>query len=276
MIVDTHVHVVSADKVKHPLPPTASGWIREVSNPTEDYIKLMDAAGVDGATLVQPGAMGPENAYQADSGKQFAPRTVSVGILDPVAPDAADKLTYWIKERGMQGIRLMSQAEADDPRGDALWRRAEALKVPVSLGGGGQPERVDKMRDMLARFPGVNAAPDHFAGWSGNKEQRAEMTRSLAALATLPNAYLRISNTSIGPYASLDQADKDLFKRVIDAFTPQRVMWGSNFPATREGGYTAQVKLAQTALPFLSAEDRRWLFGDTAHKLWPSLRARAK
>ena len=168
MIIDTHTHVVSSDKVQHPLDPGARGWSTEVSNNVEDLIAEMDRAGVDGATLVQPNATyGLDNSYQCDSAKQYAPRTVAVGILDPAAPDAADKLSYWVHEHGMQGVRLQSQAEPDDPRCDALWQRAAGLGVPISLGGGGQPEKVHQMRNVGARHPNVIFAPDHFAGWSG-------------------------------------------------------------------------------------------------------------
>ena len=128
MIIDTHTHVVSSDKVKHPLDPGARGWSTEVSNDVEDLIKEMDMAGVECATLVQPNATyGLDNSYQCDSAKQYAERTVSVGILDPAAPEAADKLSYWVNEHGMKGVRLQSQAEPDDPRCDTLWQRAESL-----------------------------------------------------------------------------------------------------------------------------------------------------
>ena len=273
MIIDTHTHVVSTDKVKHALHPEARGWSTEVSNDVEDLIAEMDRAGVDAATLVQPnGTYGLDNTYQCDSANQYAPRTVSVGILDPAASDAADKLSYWVNEHGMKGVRLQSQAEPDDPQCDALWQRAESLGVPISIGGGGQPDKVDRMGTVGARHPNVLFAPDHFAGWSG-ADDKAAMTAALENLARLPNAYLRISSTSLGPHAGLSQAEKDLFRRVIEAFTPQRVMWGSNFPSSREGGYAGQVQLGQTALPWLSQEDIGWIMGGTAHKLWPMLQA---
>ena len=276
MIIDTHTHVVSSDKVKHPLDPGARGWSTEVSNDVEDLITEMDRAGVACATLVQPnGTYGLDNSYQCDSAKQYAPRTVAVGILDPVASDAADKLSYWVNEYDMLGVRLQSQAEHDDSRCDALWQRAEDLGVPISIGGGGQPDKVDRMRNVATRHPGVIFAPDHFAGWSGT-EDKAAITTALEGLAKLPNAYLRISSTSLGPYADLTPPEKDLFRRVIDAFTPQRVMWGSNFPSSREGGYIGQVQLGQTALPWLSDDDRNWIMGETAHKLWPMLQAPAR
>ena len=138
MIIDTHTHVVSSDRSAHPLHPDATGWSLEVSNNVEDLINEMDAAGVECATLVQPnGTYGLDNSYQCDSALRYAPRTVAVGILDPAADDAADKLSYWTNERGMWGVRLQSQAEPDDPRCDALWDRAESLGIPISIGGGG-------------------------------------------------------------------------------------------------------------------------------------------
>ncbi|MEC8857889.1 MAG: amidohydrolase family protein [Chloroflexota bacterium] len=273
MIIDTHTHVVSSDKTKHPLDPGARGWSTEVSNDVEDLIKEMDEAGVECATLVQPNATyGLDNSYQCDSAQIYAPRTVSVGILDPAAVDAADKLSYWTNEYGMTGVRLQSQAEPDDSRCDAIWQRAEELGVPISIGGGGQPGKVDAMRNIGRRYPNVLFAPDHFAGWSGSEDKTA-MTVALEALAKLPNAHLRISSTSLGPYADLSDQEKDLFRRVFEAFTPQRIMWGSNFPSSRDGGYVGQVKLGQTALPWLSAEDREWIMGKSAHKLWPMLKA---
>ena len=273
MIIDTHTHVVSSDKTKHPLDPGARGWSTEVSNDVEDLIKEMDEAGVECATLVQPNATyGLDNSYQCDSAQIYAPRTVSVGILDPAAVDAADKLSYWTNEHGMTGVRLQSQAEPDDSRCDAIWQRAEELGVPISIGGGGQPGKVDAMRNIGRRYPNVLFAPDHFAGWSGSEDKTA-MTVALEALAKLPNAHLRISSTSLGPYADLSDQEKDLFRRVFEAFTPQRIMWGSNFPSSRDGGYVGQVKLGQTALPWLPAEDREWIMGKSAHKLWPMLKA---
>mgnify|MGYP002525130363 FL=1 len=276
MMIDTHTHVVSSDKVKHPLDPGARGWSTEVSNDVEDLIKEMDDAGVECATLVQPNATyGLDNIYQCDSAKLYSPRTVSVGILDPAAADAAEKLSYWVNEHGMNGVRLQSQAEPDAPSCDAIWERAEALGVPISIGGGGQPDKVNRMRNIGARHPSVLFAPDHFAGWSGSDDKPA-MTAALEEMAKLPNAHLRISSTSLGPYADLSTADKDLFRQVIWAFTPQRVMWGSNFPSSRDGGYIGQVKLGQTALPWLSDDDREWIMGKSAHKLWPMLQAPAK
>jgi predicted TIM-barrel fold metal-dependent hydrolase len=117
---------------------------------------------VDCATLVQPNAThGLDNSYQCDGANLYSPRTVAVRIPHPAATDAADKLSYWVNERGMNGVRLQSQsqAEPDDPRRDDLRRLAEDLGVLTSIGGGGQPEKVDRMRKAAARHP-----PSHHVG----------------------------------------------------------------------------------------------------------------
>ena len=54
MIIDTHTHVVSRDKVTHPLDPGARGWSTEVSHDVEDLIAEMDRAGVACATWCSP------------------------------------------------------------------------------------------------------------------------------------------------------------------------------------------------------------------------------
>ena len=155
--------------------------------------------GPNCGTLVQPnGTYGLDNSYQCDSAKRYAPRTVAVGILDPATQDAADKLSYWVNEHAMTGVRLQSQAEPDDPLCDALWQRASTFGIPVSIGGGGHPDKVERMRNIGARHPDVIFAPDHFAGWSGAND-KAAMTTALEELATLPNAHLRISSTSLIP-----------------------------------------------------------------------------
>ncbi len=52
-------------------------------------------------------------------------------------------------------------------------------------------------------------------------------------------------------------------------------MWDPDFPSSREGGYIGQVQLGLTALPWLSDDERGWIMGGTAHKLWAMLQAPA-
>ena len=75
----------------------------------DEFLKLMDGAGVDRAILVQAfGAYRYDNNYVADAAAQHpdhASRSLSSMSLKP---DAADQLSYWVKDRGVRGLRVVN------------------------------------------------------------------------------------------------------------------------------------------------------------------------
>jgi len=119
-----HTHVVSSDK-RHTRSIPAPGMSTEVSNDIEDLIA--DGQGRACPRWCQPnGTTASITPTSATSARQYAPRTVAVGFLIRQRPMPRTKLSYWSHEQNMRGVRLQSQAEADDPRCDALWQRAAA------------------------------------------------------------------------------------------------------------------------------------------------------
>jgi predicted TIM-barrel fold metal-dependent hydrolase len=64
------------------------------------------------------------------------------------------------------------------------------------------------------------------------------------------------------------------FGTLVERFGAHRIMWGSNYPAhwDKYGTIRDRLPLMQKDLAFLPAEDQRWIFGETALTLWPSLR----
>ena len=58
--------------------------------------------------------------------------------------------------------------------------------------------------------------------------------------------------------------------RVYDAFGPQRLIAGTDWPLVeRWCTYAQAIGLMQTQVPFLNAEDKRWMCGLTAARVWP-------
>ena len=107
MIIDTHTHLGSDDLVTYPRGDASPIHTGDYINTAEAFLDLMDAAGVDGALVVQAfGIYGFNNAYHADSAKRFPERFVGVAGLSPTLPDAPGLLRYWVQERGMAGVRL--------------------------------------------------------------------------------------------------------------------------------------------------------------------------
>ncbi len=62
----------------------------------------------------------------------------------------------------------------------------------------------------------------------------------------------------------------EVYRRLFDAFGPQRLMWGSDCPYQIQGihNYAASISLVRDRLDFLSAEDRQWLLRKTAEQVF--------
>lgn len=277
MIVDTHVHIVSNDQQKHPrkVTPGASGeWVRDMT--AETLLSLNAQAGTDKTVLVQAhSAYKYDNSYTADCAAKYPDRFTSVCILDPTQSDTPDQLTYWVKQRGMRGLRLFTTTETegtwlDDPSTFPVWERAASLGIPICITA--LFHQIPRVRTVLERFPKVTVALDHLAIPRLSVGPPYDSVQPLFELVRFPNLYLKFSSVSLYETRRGKSTPKEFFTRLIDRFGARRLMWGSNFPATYDRSLKDQFDLARQELSFLPQEDQRWIFGETALTLWPMLR----
>jgi predicted TIM-barrel fold metal-dependent hydrolase len=276
MIIDTHVHVVAADQNRYPrkLSGAHTQWVRDMA--AETLLEFMDEAGIDRAMAVQAyGAYEYDNRYAADCALRYPDRFVSICILDPLRTDAPEQLTYWVRERGVRGLRLFALTQPDsewidDPRTFPLWERAASLGIPLCVCL--KFRQVSRLRVALERFPSVPVALDHLGGPRLAEGPPYEAVQPLFELARFANLYLKFSSVSLYGAATGKSTPGEFFRRLLDIFGPDRLMWGSNFPATYDRGLMEQLNLARKELSFLSGRDRSKLFAGTSQVLWPSLR----
>jgi L-fuconolactonase len=268
MTIDTHVHLASADLERYPLAANRPFETAVYVNPPERLLALMDEAGVEGATVVQPfGLYGFDNSLHADAAAKYPERFVGICGLSPALPDAPARLRHLIQERGMRGLRVIlrggpQEAPPDDPRFRALMTEAERLDIPVCFLT--RPKFLPAIHELARRSPDLRIALDHLGIPNSGS---AELPESLLALAALPNVFLKFSSMLIlaGPNFL------DLLHRLIARFGAERLLWGSNYPPTDEGGYVNTVEIARRALSSLPEPDRYALFTGTALRLWPQL-----
>jgi predicted TIM-barrel fold metal-dependent hydrolase len=100
---------------------------------------------------------------------------------------------------------------------------------------------------------------------------RPDELRKLVDLARYPRVYVKISHLWSLSRAAYPYRDTfDQVKRLYDAFGPERLMWGSDWPGVEAFcGYAQALALYRGEIPFFSDNDRRWILGKTALKLWP-------
>lgn len=278
MIVDTHVHIISSDEERYPLRPAAGfrmrglrSWHREMPVSAEQLLEAMDGAGVDRAIVVQPfSAYGFDNSYHADGAARYPERLASICTVDPLAGDAAQRLRFWVKERGMQGLRLTTNSDSarlDDPGADALWREAATLAIPICVLT--TPDHWGEVQVQAERFSSVPILLDHVGGSGGAESE--EQIRALVALASLTNLSLKISTVNLAPQAARDEAGLQRWRRIVTAFGAERLLWGSNYPVSQEGSYADMVNLGRTSLPFLSVGERDQMLAGNALRFWTGL-----
>jgi len=276
MIVESHCHIVSPDQRTYPrdLGPNPAGWVRDLS--AEEFIALNDAAGVDRAILVQAfGAYKYDNRYVADAAARYPDRFIAVCIVDALRPEAPQTLEYWVRKRAVKGLRVVTWTEPelmlDDPRLDRLWQRVSELRIPVCVLT--NFHQVPRLERLLDRFSDICVALDHLGLPRLDDGPRFLNEQAIFDLARFPNFTGKFSSWTIAAAAKNGaQACADFFRRLVDALGAQRLMWGSNFPASADRTYKGFVDYAQVQLSFLSSEDRRWIFGESALRLWPMLR----
>src|SRR5207302_3546588 len=108
-VIDTHAHIIAADERRHPRAPLGgrqSGWSRERPVSADEMIAAMDAAAIERTVLVQASTCyGHDNSYLADVVAAHPRRFVGVFSVDMLAPDAAERIRYWIG-RGLSGLRV--------------------------------------------------------------------------------------------------------------------------------------------------------------------------
>ena len=93
----------------------------------------------------------------------------------------------------------------------------------------------------------------------------------LLALRRFPRVFVKISHTwslSAQPYPYADTHAQ--VRRLYDAFGPQRLIAGTDWPLVEKYcTYAQAVELARSRIAFLNDEDRRWICGKTAELVWP-------
>lgn len=274
VIFDAHVHVIADDRDAYPMVPE---WAlpEDVRGSADWLVQLMDAAGVAGALLVQALWYGEDNRYFLDSMLRFPGRFAALGHLpDPFAPDAPEKLTRQYYEEGMRGVRIRIKEDYKAEgvaagKADPLVRRAGELGVPVQILTY-DADRQPIVLDLARRFPDTKFITDHLGFPRLAEGYPYPSSRAFFECGALPNCYAKVSihcelSGQGYPWADLH----DFQKLTIDAYGPQRLMWGSNYPMLMPTPpYQQRLDAVRVEMPFLTEDDRAWILGETALSLW--------
>jgi predicted TIM-barrel fold metal-dependent hydrolase len=279
-IVDIHPHVISTDNNRFPLAPLGgkqSTWSVERPTPHEALVAAMKEAGVDKAAIVHAStAYGYDNSYVAEAIAKYPGRFTGVFSIDVLAPDAVEKMKLWIG-KGFSGMRLFTTGSTmpgqatwfDDPRSFPAWEYAGKANIPVCMQM--TPQGFPQLRGLIERFPNVRMILDHLARPKLVDGPPYAADHEFLELAKYPTVFLKLTPLNVAPADWGKATPQTWFRTLIDRFGADRIAWGSNFPATNDS-LAGILGKAQAALAFASKEERDFIFGGTAQRLYPSLK----
>jgi L-fuconolactonase len=273
-VFDAHVHVWPADRSRYP-PLDLPGLPLPAFDGSADRLRsLMDAHDVERALLVQTPWYGEDNRYLIETMREQPDRFIGMGHLpDPFDGAAPDKLRVQTAA-GLRGVRLhlvqpASIAAAREGGLDPLLDRARELAVPVQLLYR-DPTVHGLVAALAVRHPDLDLVVDHL-GHAGPEPDAG--WENLVALGRHRRVYLKLSlhyRLSREPFPHRDL--HPLQRRIVRAFTPRRLMWGSNFPMhlANDSDYAQRLAVVSEHLDFLDSDDREWVLWRTASSLWPA------
>jgi predicted TIM-barrel fold metal-dependent hydrolase len=286
MIVDTHVHPIADDRKKYPrIKDLQNGadhrTVEHLGQPEwpafalQEMVSTFDACGIGKATLVQAYyTYHHDNSYVLDLTAAHPERFVAVVVLDELDPETPDVLTDLVKTRRVRGWRVMGNKPKGffaDERIFPLWKRAESLGIPITLGSR-YPEIPDLL-EPLKRTAGVPIAVEHTWSMKLGTPFR-EYAKPILDLAKLPHVYLKIAAPTSFALREAGLSAKEVWGTLVEAFGPKRMMWGSNYPANwhKHGTIKERLALMKEDLSFLGADEQDRILGGNALEVWPDLK----
>lgn len=193
-----------------------------------------------------------------------------VGWAPLTIPDAASKLERIASLPKMKAVRHPIHDEPDDHfilgedfnRGIAELKQFN-LRYDILIFEKHLPQTIQ----FVDRHPNQIFILDHAAKPRIRERALVSWRNNIRELALRPNVYCKIS----GMVTEADWhtwSEEDLFpyiETVLEAFTPKRLMFGSDWPVvTLASSYRRWVNTVRAAIAQLSPNERDWIFTKTA------------
>ncbi|MFZ0382245.1 MAG: amidohydrolase family protein [Solirubrobacteraceae bacterium] len=266
MRIDGHVHLWDARRGAMPTPYALPALQATV----DDLLSHMAGEGVERAVLVQPQVHGSDHRLLASALARHPDRFVGFGLVDADAasPDAILDDVRAVADLGLAGVRLHlvgGTGKHAPAVAAAAARHGLALEVHVD------EESWTRLEPLVAAAGERLVVVDHLARPDDPRSQYArEMLRVLAGHANVVVKVAALDVVSRRPFPHEDVLP--LIAATVDAFGPNRLMWGSNFPWRRGEDYGASLHVIERL--GLPDDANEAILGGTASRLFFAVQSR--
>jgi L-fuconolactonase len=279
MRIDAHHHLWSLARGDY-------GWLTPDLAPIyrdfglADLMPHLAAACIEGTILVQAAPTEAETLYLLDIANSAELVRGVVGWTDFDAADAVARIDALCAQRLLVGLRPMVQDIADD---DWLLRPALAPLLAATAKGGlvfdalVKPRHLQRLLQVVDRHSDLTFVLDHCGKPALASGETESWQRDIARLAERPNVVCKLSGLVTEANPDWQVADlRRTVDHVLVCFSPQRVLWGSDWPVVNlAGGYARWLAATETLLADLSPHEKADILGGTAARVYLSNRGHA-
>jgi L-fuconolactonase len=270
LILDTHAHIYSDDEKRYPpaakplRPPGNAGSVTNLK-------RVIQSNRVAAVCIVQATTFyGWDNRFICDTALSTRRWTAGVCTLDPDDPHSPGLIQHYARKYGIRALRSYpaKDGKLDNPAVAALWKACGEVGIVVNVLC--NRNNTDAFARMLERFPRQPLVIDHCLNLKAGADRDAVLSDMLR-LAKYPNAHAKLSFLATGsaePYPFRDMHDPCV--QIIAAYTPDRCVWGSDFPCelwTPKATYAQNLRLFTEELK-LPVGAKEAILGKTAKRLY--------
>ena len=236
----------------------------------EDLKLLLAPNRIDGTVIVQSDQSKEENIFQLANALKHDFIKGVVGWIDLEADDLGEQLEYYQEFKKLKGFRHVLQGE----------KQRDFMLRPKFMRGIGKlkalgytydiliyPDQLDHTLEFVRAFPDQPFIIDHLAKPYIKDGKIDDWKKAMAQIASLENVCCKVSGMVTEAHWKKWNYDEFLpyLDAVADAFGPQRLLFGSDWPVCLVAASYEQVTgLVERYFSTFSNDEQDLIFGKNA------------
>lgn len=273
MRIDTHVHFWHYNRDEHVWMTDEMSALRRDFMP-EHLQPLLAAIGFDGVIAVQARQLLKETAWLLELADAHPLVRGVTGWVDLQSPEVSAQLERFAPHPALKAVRHVVHDEPDDDfmLRPAFQRGIAALRpfdLPYELLL--YPRHLPVALALVERFPDQLFVLDHIAKPQIKNRLLSPWREDLRALARHENVLCKLSGMDTeAEWGRWTRAEFEPYLDVVvEAFGPDRLMLGSNWPvSTLSGAYADVLGIATSYIARLSPDEQAQISGGTAARCY--------
>ena len=273
MKIDSHQHFWKYDPVRDTWITDAMKVLKRDYLP-KDLVPECQANGVDASIVVQVGQSEEETRFLLDLAESNNNIEGVVGWVDLCSPRVAERLRFFSRFNSLCGFRHIVQSEPDD----RFLLRRDFMNGTSHLREFGfvyeiliYAKQLPAAIELVSKFPEQRFVIDHLAKPEIKTGTQAPWAANMKEIANSPNVYCKLSGlvTEADWNHWKPQDFKPYLDIVFEAFGPERLMFGSDWPVCLlAAGYRQVKQILEDYLDGYSDDEKNKIFGGNAVRFY--------